>query len=273
MSYIICQKLNSGADQEDLAKWKKEIQVSFKERNWVSMPITELGDDLEKQIYIDSRTLIGAISDMERKVEAQVQEIIDLKVIIREQNKTIQNLQADMDRQTTLLEKLVQAVIPDAVSERQENVEPICDHHVMSWDEVANTLKEASMDRLIFLWHNLQGETSFRRLDKSAQAKHKTKKNRYAAVTRFMCEVAGVEIASKPHGTVQLLEWKKFLSECSSRAFNNVFRILSDASCFKGKGTEEKRKMSFSKLRDAIVLYNKQSKNKRKRDDSDDLNN
>ena len=73
MSYIICQKLNSGADQEDLAKWKKEIQVSFKERNWVSMPITESGDDLEKQIYIDSRTLIGVISDMERKVEAQVQ--------------------------------------------------------------------------------------------------------------------------------------------------------------------------------------------------------
>ena len=137
----------SGGTLEDLNQWKKESQISFKERNWVSIPITALAGDIQERIFIDSRTMVGVMRDLEQKLEKQVQETITLKEIVRDQEIQIRKMEAMMTTQTTMLQQIMSAVIPEQVPIQDDTTSKQTEHrHIMMWKEVANVLKFVSME-------------------------------------------------------------------------------------------------------------------------------
>ena len=208
--------------------------------------------------------MVGVMRDLEHKLEKQVQETITLKEIVRDQEKQIRKMEAMMTTQTTMLQQIMSAVIPGQVpiqdDSTSEQTEP---HHIIMWQEVANALKVASVERFFFLWHDLEGEKSFQLLDQEAKKPKKATKSRYSSAIRFMCELSNQEIEEKPHDPEEISKWKNMLTKISSEVFKVTLQKLMEKNCIKFKDDEEPNKVSFRKFHQAMVTYKRITKKRK----------
>ena len=262
----------SGATIDNLEEWKKETRISFKERNWISLPIAQLDDDVQDRIYVDSRSLIGVMNDMIEKIQRQGDQILTL-------NTRVADLTAAMVAQTKVIDNLTCAL----TSQESLPTDPIANvdnsgsnnsdlQGIMSWSEVTKVLMESPMTEFLFNWYDMQVDASYSELSTETKKKEKTIKSRYVSVKHFIMSASNASettientIGSKPkQGGESMLQWKNDIKIFSDECFRKSLAILVDNQCIETANLDVD-KISYTKFRRAIEQFKRKSRGTKRR--------